>query len=143
MNPNGLPFIMLPPWFQQPQQQQYPPGYDHVPARVRLAIQFLNDLTHKGTTVSMTNMGSDHTIEGQELLPVEHQAQAEACKMLSAYFRGELQPSSWEVALMRQSCQGVPVPMVACPICLGSKFVKGQPCRKCNGKGIMVVDIQE
>ena len=127
-----FPPVPMPPWAMLPFQR--PPDYhgNEVPARVQLAIKFLEHLTNKEKTVS----GLNFCVDGVELLPVEHQTQAAALKMLQAYFAGTLTPSGWE-QWTGQSISGQSVHK--CPVCDGAGKLGKMPCHSCHGNGFVGV----
>ncbi len=73
-----------------------PPGMiidnNEPPARVKIALEYLHSLTHKTMTRGMVNDVGFDTIEGQQLSIPELEAQSAACKMLTSYFKGKLEP---------------------------------------------------
>ncbi len=88
MNP-FYPFLMS----QLPEPQR--PG-DEVPARVRLAMEYLSHCTMKTMVRGMANDVGFDTIEGQKLTEEESSAHGVACLLLQKYFRGCLKPSASE-----------------------------------------------
>jgi hypothetical protein len=134
---------------QQPQQLMFLPmpvsqqqrGCDNeVPARVRVALAFLDSLTMKTLTRCYSNDVSHNEVQGQELLPVERQSQAAALNMLTSYFNGKLAPSKWEELEILENEQSQ---LIHCPACNATgKNRYATNCPTCEGRGFLVVSKQ-
>lgn len=133
MNDQPPPMPFPPPWAWQPR----PYHGNEVPARVTLALEFLAQLTFKTMTRGMVSGVGMAEIDGQELLPVEHEAQAAACNMLTAYFEGRLEPTAWEVNVTRAHLPGA-AQITGCPRCGGTGKLDDRKCPACNGKTIII-----
>lgn len=141
---NSQSFFPFPIFAQQPGPQ---PLADDVPARVRLALEFLQHLTLKTMTKGMVNEVGFDTVPGQELTLEEASAQATACNLLRSYLRGRLRPSraeSLELLLMKEQAEGPGVllncfacspnpPQPSCPFCKGSGEVLVHPKNQPGG----------
>lgn len=129
-----VPFMF--PW-QMP-QQSVPPPFNEVPARVRVAICFLQDLSYKTMTQGVVHPMGCETIDGQKLTPQESRAQGAALSMLHDYFNGQLEPSGWEMYMIKRPNALT----IRCEECQGTGFHKENnqaPCPTCNGRGILIV----
>jgi hypothetical protein len=137
---------MMGPWMmgQDHQQQNYTPDLI-VPARVRMAMEFLGMLTHKTMSRAAVSDIGIEVLPGQQLCDEEVATQATACNLLSRYFAGKLTPDCWEKLrydAMKQraqhggregiiirciSCGHGPMPNPSCELCKGSGkvFVSG------------------
>lgn len=100
------PFVVM-PWQMQGQQQQLnrPMLGNETPARVRAAMEFLNQLTFK--TMLRPAAGPStlnvEVVAGQPLGKEEVLAQCAACRMLADYFGGKLRPDRWERYFLQTS----------------------------------------
>ncbi len=130
------------------QQHQIPPwmapwfmghGPDHhandVPARVQVALSFLNSLTAKTAPVcGVSDVSGLETDVGQELCPEEEATRDTALCMLQDYFRGRMAPSDWEQFNATMTTHM----FVDCPQCKG----ENRACKVCLGKGKIIVPKQ-
>lgn len=113
------------------------PTLDDVPARVKVAITYLEEINEKTAPKIALSDTTHETVDGQELSGPEIQAQTAACNLLTQYFQGKLEPSLWESAQLAQSTalddnhQPLPaeIKSIECPFC------KGKGCPMCLNKG--------
>jgi hypothetical protein len=136
VNENNPAFAMmpLPMLFGGAQQPQH--HNEEAPARVRVGLAFLRDLTMKTMTRGMANDVGFDVIEGQKLEVEEREAQSAACKMLTSYFQGKLKPTDEERACMQPMGVGQ---TNQCFHCLASGGVTCPNCRVCNGSGQVII----
>ena len=117
-----------------------------MPARVRIAMQFLQSLTHKTMPKVAISETLIEQINGQELSTAERNAQATACNLINDYFLGKLKPDFWDKLLVEdyqadctQSAQEVsanPSRYLRCFSCLDE--IKTD-CIICNGAGHVLI----
>lgn len=100
-----------PPWmyggFQPHDNNRAEVLPNEVPGRVQAAFVTLSILTHKTAPILLPkedSLGGGHELhEGQKLTRDEQTTLADACKMLSAYFRGDVECDHWERMRLRGS----------------------------------------
>jgi len=145
----GGQFMMMPFPFGQmmPDQQDIRPQVPDiiVPARVRIAMEFLNSLTVKGMTRAAVYESGAQEIKGQNLSDEEADAQATACNLLSQYFAGKLPPDQWESlrvdALKKQAATGEKNQkgmVLNCVMCSNRRQPR-RDCPLCEGSGVILV----
>ena len=143
--------FMMTPWGQMimmPEQQEIrqPVPDIMVPARVRIAMDFLQTLTIKQMTRAAVYESGAEQIPGQKLSDEEADAQATACNLLSQYFAGKLSPDEWERikvdALKKQAEQGEQKNqkgmVLNCVMCSNRRSPR-KDCPLCEGSGIILV----
>ena len=131
------------PIFQPQELSPQGPG-DDVPARVRLAMEYLAHCTTKTMVRGMVNDVGFDTIEGQKLTEEELSAQGTACLLIQRYFRGKLKPSHVEHLVLdaMEDRQGESRPEVAGMLmkCFACAPNPPQPCCPfCHGQGEVIV----
>lgn len=107
---------MVPPWGAPPWMYMGYQPHDNsradvlpneVPGRVQAAFVVLSLLTHKTAPVLLPReeaVGGGHDLhEGQKLTKEEQTTLRDACQMLSAYFRGDVNCDHWERMRLRGS----------------------------------------
>ena len=122
------------------------PEREDVPARIKIAMDYLNMLSFKTMVKPNTNSVSIGEISGTELSEDEVDTRRDALILLSEYFNGIMKPTKWDNVEESQfpsyptSCVGKhgpsipPVPeskVVDCPMCI----TKGRStlCPMCKG----------
>lgn len=151
MNNPGGPFSFMPMPFgfnpfaalQQQQQVQSPVTHGPPPARVRVALEFLTDLTVKGMTRAAANDISIELIPGQKLSMDEVEAQKAACACLKEYFAGRTRPDRYEQIAQkkietRTLANGKPGMILQCIGCAAMPN-KMPYCKVCHGTGEIMV----
>ena len=142
-----MPMPFWPPW-QQPQDHHGQTLGNEVPARVRVAMEFLRQLSAKETPqVAVTGFvqgpGSIEVLDGLKLTKDEIVAQNHALAMLSDFFRAQMQNNNWE-ELYTDSAErdleqreGV---TIVCPVCEGRSRIPGSQsnCLLCRNGGRVV-----
>ena len=123
------PLMMMYPFMQQRGSDG---NTNQVPARVRVALEFLNELSAKTARRPVANDMSIEIIDGMELNATEEIAQTAALRMLTSYFSGQLQPSTWEQYHLQQD-KGHML-LLPCPGCNGEAEKVGG-CTQCGGRG--------
>ena len=112
---------------------------NEVPARVRMALAFLDHMVIKRITRVAVNDISIEEIQPPRLTVEEETAQGAACDLLTQYFNGKLKHDKWEqtdLELRSKPEMETDVTMMNCFGCGGS----GSPqCRICKGAGKVVV----
>lgn len=135
MNP---PQPMFWPW-QQPQTNQRPILPNEAPARVFVAIRYLNDLTAKTMTRVAVNDVGFQELDGQKLTPCEVEAGRAACEALTAYLKGRMTPDAWEDVILGEAEPREPEGQVMrCMACEGASNAPNQ-CSMCRGEGRVIV----
>lgn len=141
----GGGFMMMPmmsPFPQEPPQQQQAPDIV-VPARVRIAMEFLQSLTIKTMTRAAVSENQIDQIDGQKLTEEESNTQATACNLLGKYFAGRLEADSWEKirvdALKKQNDGKNPRGMVLNCVMCGTSRRPRKDCPLCEGSGVILV----
>ncbi len=151
MNGNQMAgFVPMPMSFLFPQQQQtgQREQIDKPPARVLVAMEFLRRLADK-QSINLASEYSGHDgfmeAKGQEVLPVERETEAAACKLLTAYFQGKVKPSSLEKEEAQRLVEGEkkPAHKVNGPWSIYHCFACGggpnqRRCTICKGSGQMI-----
>lgn len=137
-----VPFVFVTP----PQQNVPQPQREiEVPARVRVALVFLDQMTHKARPLVASNDLSIEWRDGQDLTTGEKHAQSAACNLLADYFSGKLRLTNEEKKKVKkrekrdypQDTAGVFIRCVACqsdptrPI--------RENCALCHGTGELLV----
>lgn len=94
--PPGVPVLI--PMGQEFRNQSNPNSRDELPARVQVALEFLENLTRKTRAQIAVNdhPGGIEVVPGQQLTSYEKDAQVAACGLLENYFAGRLAVNSWE-----------------------------------------------
>ena len=136
-----MPFPFFGSWppFQQPQQIA---EAGQPPARVRIALEFLTNLSSKTMLRAAANDLSIEVIPGQDLTSNEKDAQLAACDMLADYFGGRLKQDIWEKAefdmtLRRIGSSEMPGVIIRCVLCApGPGRVD---CGLCRGTGSLLI----
>lgn len=128
MNPFMLPLMM-------PQ----PPAPDNqVPARVRVAMLYLEHACQKTEMVFVPNingMGAD-SFDGQKLTCEEEQVFATACATLVQYMQGSLPIDAREKKSEKDRGRGT---LLRCPACAGNGNIQNRACDLCEGSGNLMV----
>lgn len=148
-NQNQGPFSFMPlpfnpfPFIQQPSIPQQPVTHGPPPARVRVALEFLMDLTVKGMTRAAANDLAIELIPGQQLSHDEKEAQKAACACLKEYFAGKTKPDAYEKIAERKFekktlADGKPGLVLTCIGC-GGQIPKMYNCTICKGAGEIMV----
>lgn len=119
------PIMAFPP---PPQREDSIP-----PARVRVAVEFLNNLSFKTMPRVAMNDVNIETIDGQKLSLREQEAQSAACNLLISYFKGELPQDVFE----KQEVLGKGT-IINCLACNPSR-PPSPSCRICQGTGSLIV----
>jgi hypothetical protein len=140
---NGMPFPFV---FMHPEQHSRRPTTAHteVPARVRVAMDFLQHLTAKTEQRIAVNDIQMESFEGQKLTAREETTRNDALTFLSDYLLGTGTMDKWEVASIRSTlgmhpaeCYGYPPNQRGrrwtCGLC-DSKQPNPQ-CPLCHGLG--------
>ena len=146
-NDEGGPPMVYPwgqmPYMPYPYQQQTP--REEVPARVRVAVQFLSNLAMKTAKSIAVNAMSIEAIDGQELSLREVEAQSAALGMLKRYFGGELEIDGRESQEGRRQVVVAPAGIIVCTSCGGDGQAEGGRCSVCHGKGHLLAfpDVRE
>lgn len=130
MNFPFLPFPIMP----APSQ-----GSEIVPpARVRVALEFLSQISTKTMQKVAINEHQLEVLDGQKLTTAEANAQATAANLLSDYFHGKLKPDYWEERDDNSLPSGdEPGLLIRCISC-----EPGQPkqnCYLCQGLGKILI----
>ena len=129
--PAFVPFPMIPFGNQITSHQE-------APARVRMAAEFIRDMTFKGMSRIAVNDLSIEEIEGKELTIREEEARTAACNLLTSYFKGELNRDTWEKDEGQgRPMGGVPGELITCFACPANR--PRQECRFCKGTGVVIV----
>jgi hypothetical protein len=113
-----------------------------VPARVRVALEYLSLLTSKTMVRAAVNDMAIQEIPGQELSSEEVTAQATACNMLSFYFAGKMPADYWERldAEDRAYQRGEGGELSPCFNCRGiNANTLTKNCHFCRGNGFVFV----
>lgn len=131
-----MPFMPIPIFNYGAGQQQSQFQESVIPGRVKLAVQFLQDLSHKTMDRAAVNDLSIEVIQGQKLKCPEENAQSAACNMLIAYFRGELEPDKYDHKTRENQSPGT---ILRCFICGGKGAVSSVPCELCKTSGTILV----
>lgn len=136
------PFMFLPmmgpsPAFGGDGEHGFPENV--VPARILVAMQYLSLIHQKEMkrAVAGDGMGMPMEVDGVPPTDEERITGVAACKMLSAYFNGELVYDPWEkqrhsaiqTRMEKQVSEGIVLP---CPQC---NHREGLPCKLCKGGG--------
>lgn len=142
---NNQQTMMPPPWFwqfmatQAPDQPQPPDVV--VPARVNKAFEFINFMAHKTMQRIAINEFAIEVIDGQAMNADDECVYADACKLLSDYFRGKNEPDVWEqlkiTDLARASREPNHAVMLKCPLCSELPSIN-KHCTACAGSGGIV-----
>jgi hypothetical protein len=146
-NPSsGFPFSFIGPWW--PQQQEYRTEDRsrinlEAPARVRVAMQFLEALSSKTMDRAAVNDISIELVHGQKLTDHEKDAQIAACLLLQQYFAGDMKANTQEnIALLESRAPELRNSLHKCPKCVLQTGKRDANCNLCMGTGsIMVVPI--
>ncbi|SRR5258705_4768666 len=119
------------------QQAMRPDPEDKVPARVRVAMNWIGQCTHKtAPQVAISDIAIDE-IEGQKLSQEEAVAHAEACAVLTKFFTGKLELTS-EEKKDREELAGGKGTVLRCPMCAGNPMQQPS-CTLCEGSGAVMV----
>ena len=133
--PGFLPMIMPFPIGQSQPEREIPP------ARVRVALEFLMQLTVKTMTRAAISDIAIEEIPGQKLTSGEQDAQQSACQMLADYFRGHMEPDMREKEereLLKRGLSGRdPGLFLRCMACAPGPI--NPNCRLCRGLGSVLV----
>lgn len=133
MNPisafTALPILPIGgPSFQSPAEQP--------PARVRVAVEFLQNLNFKTMDrIAVTDIEAC-CFDGDELSPTEECARDAACDLLTDYFMGKLKPSLWEQKAISDKDPRSGGMVIRCMAC---GTVVQQDCIFCKGTGSLLV----
>jgi len=141
MNDPPPNFTPVPVFMQQPPQPMMR-AEAVVPARVRVAMEYLNLMSQKTMTHAAGNDLIIEQIPGQELTDEEASAQATACNMLENYFAGKMPPDYWERldAQDRAHDRGEEGTIMPCPNCgEGVAVGSAKECRLCCGNRFIFV----
>lgn len=144
-NMGGMPFpfmIFDPTAHQQPHPS--PPPENFVPARIRVALEFMSMLHHKQMKRGMIGEGTGNHLEidGLEPTPEEAATSDSAAQLLAKYFDGKLGSDIWEDLRHQMIKQRIERDtyqtgnLVACPICRGET---GAACQLCHGGGMVII----
>lgn len=130
------------PFFPFPFSPAPTPVYQQeVPARIRAALSFLQDLNSKTMTRAAVSENDIEEIEGQELSQCEKDTQADACRMLSSYFDGTLKPNCWELDNSEEEVESPPNytegVRIKCPCSSPGRTTIN--CHLCKGSGWVLV----
>lgn len=110
------------------------------PARIRAAMEFLQNLSQKTMSEVAANDVGFETIDGQKLTTAEANAQASACHLLSDYFLGTLELDRWEKTEIESKNRTLhncgPGTLLTCIVCGGSPK---PDCVFCRGMGHFLV----
>ena len=116
-----------------------------VPARIRVAMAVLSQLTHKTATEAAPHGMGCETIPGQELTLPERRTQDAACSILIQYLRGDLKHDEWDELHHYTTLQGVWAQsggargiVICCPVCEQGQVSKSRPCPVCSGTGALI-----
>jgi hypothetical protein len=124
--------LLAPPQQRESVQPQAPP------ARVRVALEFLRDLTFKTMPKVAINDVAIEDVPLQKLTAEEEAAQDAACFLLSSYFNGRLQLNVQEKSELEQSKRADgPGVVMKCQLCYGGPINPG--CALCKGSGNVIV----
>ncbi len=133
MNPPQLMLIGPHQLPQPPQRMEEPP------ARVKVAMDYLRDLTMKTMPQVAVNGMEIREIDLTRLTSGETSVQSTACDLLKQYFTGSLQPDHWERQqgefggeLNRRAGM-----LLRCPSCLGD--MSKPDCLVCKGAKDVIV----
>jgi len=139
------PFSMfgMPPWMAPwMMQESFTPDLI-VPARVRMALEFLSMMTHKTMSRAAVSDIGIEVLPWQDLCDEEVATQATACNLLSRYFAGKLTPDVWEKlrydAMKQRVQQGGKEGMVIRCIGCGHGPMPNPTCELCKGSGKIFV----
>lgn len=138
--PIPMSFPLLMP-FTGPQQQSTS-HLNQVPARVQMALSFLQDLNIKTMERIAANDVGFETVEGQKLVDEEVWAKNAACNLLRKYFDGSLRPNEWERLLLRSGPKYPPNEkgvLINCIQCHGHYSPPRPDCVFCRGTGSLLV----
>ncbi len=134
--PGFLPFPMLMGAGPIPS-----PMAPECPARVRAAMEFLQQLSFKQMVRGVATEHVIDVIPGQKLTTAEANAQASAANMLSLYFQGKLRVNFWEKLERDQMNTGFgglgPGTPINCVNCIGG--APKSKCPLCKGSGNLIV----
>lgn len=117
------------------------------PARVQVAMGFLNYLQNKMMTRVAINDISIEEVSGQVPTVDEKNTHSTACQVLQKYFKGNLKITEWETLNDfgddRDAGECRPDPEIySCPSCLLGKpegTVPQKTCKICEGQGKVVI----
>lgn len=113
---------------------------DAVPARVRVAADYLKALTWKTQAFPAANDVAIEVVPGQRLTADEEAAQTAAANLLEHYFKGDLPASEPEALALRQAADPDKRAMgtlIHCMNCNGHRGNSG--CKLCRGCGGLLV----
>lgn len=141
-----FPFGMMPPFMSfmmqnQQEERPTPPPDIIVPARVRLALEFMAALTNKTAARAAVTEHHVELIPGQKLTDEETTAQATACNLLSQYFAGKLNPDKWEEIRYTQLKKQAEIGggQGTCIRCMACGPHPQEDCPLCQGRGSLLV----
>jgi hypothetical protein len=131
---NGVPV-----YFAMPEQQSVANNQETPPARVMVALRFLNDVTAKKMP-KVVPMGEwkCEIVDGLKLTPTETNAEMHAHELLVDYFKGDLK-ADWREQLdvdAYKEIQGRKIeerPSISCPVCIPTN--PSPNCMYCDGTG--------
>lgn len=139
------PMPMMFPVLMSPQEKHSGPSLstNEVPARVRVAVEYLKQLTFKTMPQIAANEVGFETIDGQQLTQSETDAQASAAVLLRDYFAGSYTPDDREekdaeVARRVDQVLGQRGLSVPCFQCHCDRMVM-RNCPVCRGTGKVLV----
>ncbi len=133
------------PFFMPIMQPQAPPSeilpYALPPLRIRVALDFLNQLSAKMAVRAACSESQVIELDGQKLTTAEANAQASACNLLVDYFLGSLKPDRWEKeAFDRIQKEANPLNMGTIINCFSCSPNPPKPsCKFCHGGGSVLV----
>lgn len=139
--PPFFPFPVMMPQQGYQSQVNVPMLGNEAPARVRVAVDFLLNLSYKTMPRAAANDISIEVIPGQDLTASELRTQDAACEMLYDYFGGKMKGSDWERKFLDRSrpqeLDGPAGSLVDCSRCNGR--TGNTECGICHGHGCVKV----
>lgn len=123
-----------------------------VPPRVRVAMEVMHHLTQKTAVVPLPQYGLDNrfevtSVDGQQLIDEEKDAQRAAMRLLEDYFTGVLKECPWDgVREAQQKKRADPDGwnVINCPSCTAGKFTPRDNCLLCGNSGkVRVARVEE
>lgn len=142
---NNPQFMMMIPPQGQPEESRPPEPDITVPARIHVAMGFLDMCNHKMQDRAAVSESQIQVVEGKQLSEEEINTQATACHLLSKYLAGELKNlDDWEKvklnSLKNKGKKKKQTPhrhslVVRCLAC------GGNGCHVCEGGGGMLINV--
>ena len=142
--PMPMPFSFPVVWSGAPSQVHSPAVANVSPARVKTALEYLQQVMIKQMPRAAVNDISIEWAEKIDLVTAERNAVAAAANLLADYFAGKTEPDLWEqqrfdaVKQITADAQGRSGTLLRCPAC--APGTRGRPdCPLCQGHNQVII----